>query len=396
MSKLKSSIDFLNMRFLNVNTKSGEDRVETLTREINQHRKRLQELTEEYYRMAKTGDKPLDIKSLGRIMDKVPVLYNTREPVSPMTVENPARGVCLDIPYTHNNLTLDGTRLLYQTLPIYHFKILLPQAGDLQINNCTELYMATLDKRETFDGAVDYNFGGSYAHPHSGDRVRTFSNFCVGNNPFLDMYRSGKIKTLRDLSEFIIYAVRWVQTTNLYDLYSGSPLYKMIGFNKTLRVSDEMLHKVVLPTLKELINKSDFAPQYFTRKLRKSLEELSEDSLYIKVLLKVIAEMDSEEDDTLEPPEKNYILEKFLYGSYLISNEFQRKTDIPKLHDGNIRNSIHWDMLLIASGNMPALFLRVARKHYEQLVAESRTAYDFVAQQTGLTTAKELADNVQI
>ncbi len=200
-------VEALNIKFLNKSTPRG-DRKTILENEIDDLTNQLFQKREEYMQLVNGKETDITEYTLQAIRNKFPIL-----PPEWITPE-PNGGFSININTIPMEITVGGEESYYTTLPFYNYRIIVP-LGEGQIN--------IVNESSYFSKDFDYPFRinrESFGHPHANTNTRSFTNICTGNNPFLNMYYEGRIQTPKDISEFLIHAVKWASTVNTTDMYN--------------------------------------------------------------------------------------------------------------------------------------------------------------------------------
>ena len=209
-------VEALNIKFLNKNTPRAGDRKTILENEIDSLTNQLFQKREEYMQLVNGKETDITEHTLQLIKNKFPIL----PPEWILSELNGGFSInAMSIPM---EITVGGDESYYTTLPFYNYSIIVPLGGG-NIN--------IVNESSYFSNGFTYPFfirASSYGHPHANTNNRSFTNICTGNNPFLNMYYEGKIQTPRDISEFLIHAVKWTSTVNTIDIFNCASSFHLL------------------------------------------------------------------------------------------------------------------------------------------------------------------------
>ena len=209
-------VEALNIKFLNKATPRGGDRKTILENEIDNLTTQLFQKREEYMQLVNGKESDITEYTLQTIRNKFPFL------LSEWISSEPNGGFSINAMAIPMEITVGGEESYYTTLPFYNYRIIVP-LGEGQINIVNESSYCSSE--------LTYPFiirAKSYGHPHANTNNRSFTYICTGNNPFLNMYYEGRIQTPKDISEFLIHAVKWTSTVNTTDMYSAASSFHLL------------------------------------------------------------------------------------------------------------------------------------------------------------------------
>lgn len=348
------TVKHLNTRFLGL-TSDGESRKNQLLDEIQKLSDKLMRAKIDYQNELSNKNVEVTKETLANLEESFPEVKDKRF----LYTNSDGSGLTLAMYNIHNNITMDGDILIYQTHPIYSFEMNVPLAGRIVFRNKTNIENLTLP---TYEGRVKY-LDGDYSHPHSSANVKKFMDICTGTNRFLSNYENGYLNTSKNVLSFLIGAMRWITTTNIGDMYSSSMLYRGVSV-PSFEVRDELLKRAILPAFKEAYREGPLAARDM---LQATLTPgtIAEDMLLHLVDSPVWAEEN--------PLTGTMFTKKILYLYILLSVQmrkaiqFHPRESWRKLYTNSIHNILMTDIVLSSALNNIHNIVGVTPHYYNEL-----------------------------